>query len=132
MSYALEVYVNNQLIFYSNGRWLYPLFELEQFLRGQTYDPATLFLQDKIIGRAAALLIVYLGFKRVRAGMLSTRGRAVLEHFNIDFQYDQLVERILCKTEDILQHELDPEAAYRLLKERADRTGARTVQHQVK
>jgi hypothetical protein len=49
-------------IFTSYGKWLHPLFELETYLANYPIEPARLLLQDKIIGKAAALLIHRLGF----------------------------------------------------------------------
>ncbi len=58
-------------IFTSYGNWLYPLFELEAYLADNAFEPAKLVLQDKIIGKAAALLIHRLGFRTLQAGILS-------------------------------------------------------------
>jgi len=44
-------------IFTSFGKWLHPLFELEDYLAEHAFQPENLILQDKIIGKAAALLI---------------------------------------------------------------------------
>ncbi|MBN2011592.1 DUF1893 domain-containing protein [candidate division KSB1 bacterium] len=121
MAHALEVYHNDRLIFHSDGKWLHPLFELYDFLNAQSFDPSHLHVRDKIIGRAAALLMMKLGIRTVHAAMLSTLGQQVLDHFNVDYTYDTLVDRIVCKTEDILKDELDPEHAFVLLSERAGR-----------
>jgi hypothetical protein len=48
-------------IFTSHGKWLSPLFELEVYLADHPIQPVWLVLQDKIIGKAAALLIHRLG-----------------------------------------------------------------------
>ena len=52
--HALEVYQGETLIFYSDGKWLHPLLDLEQFLAAHPYDPGALSVHDKIVGRAAA------------------------------------------------------------------------------
>ena len=78
-------------------------------------------LQDKIIGKAAALLIHRLGFRTVKAGVLSRLGEAVLQRHAIAYTYDQLVDRIHCQTEELLATVEDPEEAYRLVKARAGR-----------
>ena len=79
METSLELYLGNELLFSSRGRWLHPLFELEEFLKGNNYDPRSLLLKDKIICKAAALLIVRLGIVQVRAGILSKSGKEALE-----------------------------------------------------
>jgi hypothetical protein len=67
---TLTVFRNGTPIFTSYGKWLYPLFELEAYLVDHTFQPENLILQDKIIGKAAALLIHRLGFRTVQAGIL--------------------------------------------------------------
>ena len=78
-------------------------------------------LQDKIIGKAAALLIHRLAFHTVQAGVLSWLGEAVLQRHGIVYTYEQLVERIHCQTEELLATVEDPEEAYQLVKGRAGR-----------
>ena len=99
----------------------HPLFELEAYLADHPIEPAQLLLQDKIIGKAAALLIHRLGFRTVKAGILSRLGEAVLQHHGIAYTYEQLVDRIHCQTEELLAMVEDPEEAYQLVKARARR-----------
>jgi len=119
MGNALEVFAGEVLVFSSNGKWLYPLFELERFLAGSGCQPQELLVCDKVVGRAAALVMVFLGVGSIRAGLMSHGGRAVLEHHGVPYSYQQLVERIGCQTEDLLAAEVDPERAWRLLRQRA-------------
>ena len=58
-------------IFTSRGKWLHPLFELEDYLAEHAFQPENLILQEKIIGKAAALLIHRLRFRTLQAGILS-------------------------------------------------------------
>ena len=116
---TLEVLDGTRVVFSSRRNWLHPLFELEAFLRSERLDPAGLLLRDKIIGRAAALLIVRLGFRRVQAGLLSEPGREVLEAHGVAFTCGRLVERVLCRTEQALAGVDDLEAAWRDLYARA-------------
>ncbi len=116
MEHTLEVYWDGEVIFYSDAKWLHPLFELESFLIQQNFDPASLIVKDKIVGRAAALIEVYLGFKSVRAGMMSELAKEVLDHFQIDYAYEKLVDRIQCRTENLLKNEYDPKKGYELIK----------------
>ena len=119
MEHTLEVYQNATLIFYSDGNWLHPLFELERFLAETEVDPSNLVVHDKIVGRAAALLMIHLGLGRVHAQLLSQLGQEVLEHHNVPYTYEQRVKRIACQTEQLLETMVDPASAYRLLRERA-------------
>jgi hypothetical protein len=108
-------------IFTSHGKWLHPLFALEDYLADHAFQPAHLILQDKIIGKAAALLLHRLGFCTVQAGVLSRLGEAVLQRYEIAYSYEQLVDRIHCQTEELLATVEDPEEAYQLVKVRVGR-----------
>ena len=119
MNHSLEVTYKDTLIFHSDGKWLYPLFDLERFLAANTYKASELRIHDKIIGRAAALLLVRMGIGYVWAELMSDLGRTALEHFGIPHTYDTLVPRIDCQTEGLLAEELDVEEAYQMLKARA-------------
>jgi len=117
--HALQVFLGKTLVFCSDGKWLYPLFELENFLSTSDLDPAALAVRDKIIGRAAALLLIRLGIREVRAGIMSKLGKEALEKYGVRHECDSLVDRIDCRTEEILAGEFDPEKAYTILKQRA-------------
>lgn len=119
MTHSLEVFFQNQLIFYNNRSWLHPLFELEVFLQEHEYNPAELLVKDKIVGKAAALLMIYLNIGRIEAQLLSKVAKDTLEHFKIPFNYSKLVNRIKCRTEELLLNEFDVNKAYQLLWERA-------------
>jgi len=118
---TLTVLYEGSPIFTSHGKWLHPLFELEAYLAEHPIQPEDLILQDKIIGKAAALLIYRLGFRTVKAGILSRLGEAVLQRYGIAYTYEQLVDRIHCQTEDLLAEVEDPEATYQLVRVRAGR-----------
>jgi uncharacterized protein DUF1893 len=116
---SLTVLHEETPIFTSYGTWLHPLFELEAYLADHAFQPDTLILQDKIIGKAAALLIHRPGFRTVKAGLLSRRGEAVLQRHGIAYTSEQLVDRIHCQTEELLATVEDPEEAYQLVRIRA-------------
>ncbi|HDP98636.1 MAG TPA: DUF1893 domain-containing protein [bacterium] len=115
MKHSLEIYHNRQLVFQSDGKWLHPLFELENYLTESDFDPADLLVKDKIIGRAAALILIHLGFRRVYAAILSEPGKAALEQHQVQFAFKQLVPRILCRTESLLKNESSPDKAYQIV-----------------
>ena len=122
MKHSLEVYTEDKLIFKSDRNWVHPLFELEEFLKNNQYTPETLLVKDKIVGKAAALILIYLNIGSIYAQILSEVAKDSLEHFNIPFKYEELVDRIKCKTEDLLLNELNPSTAYEMLKERAQKS----------
>ena len=121
MEHTLQVFSGEALVFFSDGKWLYPLFELEDFLANVDWEPPALTVRDKVVGRAAALLLVRLGIRDVRAGIMSRLGRKGLERYGVRYEYDTLVDRIDCRTEEMLVNEFDPERAHAVLKRRANR-----------
>lgn len=119
MSHNLEVYAGDRLVFFSDGNWIHPLFELEGFLADHRGQPEDLLAIDKIVGKAAAMMLVHFGIGQIRAGMMSSLAADFLQQREVPFAYDELVDRILCRTEELLADVDDLDEAYRLLKRRA-------------
>ncbi len=71
-----------------------------------------------MVGKAAAVLILRLGIRRVHANTISALGKSVLEMEGVELTHDTVVERILCGTEELLAHVDDVEEAYRILRDR--------------
>jgi hypothetical protein len=118
---TLRLYSGDAVIFSSEKHWLHPLFDLEAFFRDSGQDPARTRLVDRITGRAAAFLVVRLGIRDLRTRVLSRRAIPVLERFGVHHQCDELIDKVLCATEDLLAETQDPEAAWVLLQERRAR-----------
>ena len=118
---SLQVVLENQIVFTSDGKWLYPLFNLEDFLRSNPFAMDRAFVRDKVIGKAAALLLIRLGARRMHGELMSTLAVQALTRFDITHSYDKLVDRIDCKTESLLLEVDVPEEAYRILCRRAKR-----------
>lgn len=55
---------------------------------------------DKIVGKAAALLYVYMGVKAVYAEVLSVAAENVLQAFGIAYEYGKKVDYIINRTGD--------------------------------
>lgn len=127
MEKSLVVTYNDKEIFTSNSKWLYPLFELEDFFLKNEYLPETLFLTDKIAGKAAAFLIVRLGLKSVHIHLISEGAIAVFQRFNVAFTYDELVPKIQCKTEEIVIGNESTEQVWQMLRRRAGRVSGYAV-----
>ena len=118
--HSLQLYSSNELIFHSNGKWLHPLFEMEDFLqKNMEFD--NLFLMDKIAGRAAAFLMVRMGIKKCHIQLISEKAIAVFKKFDVDYSFDECVERIQCRTEDLLHANMDLNDAWNILRSRAGR-----------
>ncbi len=123
MQHTLEVYHGATMVFSSDGRWLHPLFELGDFLKASGVAPAELSVHDKVVGCAAAMLIVHMGIGEVHAAVLSRLGQAVLARFGVPCDGEVVVERMACQTEDLLRNVEDPAEAYAILARRAGRAG---------
>jgi zinc transport system ATP-binding protein len=112
---TLQIFKEGITLFSSYGKWLHPLFELEEWLKKQGVDPRSLTLRDNIVGKAAAFLIVRLGIRQVSAGVLSRLGEGVLKKHQVSYSCDEMVEKVLCRTEQELAEVEDPQEAYRIL-----------------
>ncbi len=119
MTHTLEVYRGEQLVYWSDSRWLHPLIELETFLRTSPYAPAGLTVHDRVTGRAAALLLVYMGIQTLHTEVLSEPGRDILERYGVTYTVAQpVIPRIACATERLLLESTDPVAAWELVQQR--------------
>ena len=118
---SLQVFENENRIFTHNGKWLHPLFALEDFLSSGTIDPSILSLRDRIIGKAAAVLIVRLGIRQVYGELMSDLGAAFLEARGAKVSWGSRVPHIECRTEELLAGTDDIEEAYAELSRRAGR-----------
>ena len=117
---TLTAYLNERPIFSSNGNWLYPIFDFEEYLAKHPYNPGDIHVEDTIVGKAAAVLFCRLGIKSLKAGLLSRLGEGVLKTHNVKYSADTVVDRISCQTEDILATIDDFDESYSILKERAN------------
>jgi hypothetical protein len=117
---SLEFRIDGQVLFSSTGKWLHPLFDLEEFLKTREIDASKAEIRDKVVGRGSAFLITRLGVRKVHAGMLSRLGKDVLDRAGAACTWDVLVDEIECRTEGILRDVTDPAKAYPLLVERRE------------
>ncbi|MFA7406291.1 MAG: DUF1893 domain-containing protein [Anaerolineaceae bacterium] len=118
---SLLVQVDGNAVFQSNGNWLYPLFDLEEYLTGHPIDLTKATLFDKVVGKASALLMVRLGVRCVHGSIMSELAMEVFQHHNIPYSYDEAVNRISCQTELLLATIDDLDEAYQILCKRAQR-----------
>jgi len=127
LEHSLLVTHNGKTIFSSDQHWLFPLFELEDFLKQGKIAAHDLLLKDKIAGKAAACLIVNLGIKRCHIELLSERAIPVFEANGIEYTYDQLVDHIQCRTEDLITNKMSIADAWLFLRRRAGRVQGLSV-----
>jgi len=103
----------------SNDKGIAPILKILQetpdFLKGA-------FVADKVIGKAAALLLRYAGVERLYTRTLSQLAVQVLDDSFMTYEYDQLVPNIInrtgdgmCPMEQKVLNISDPVEAYKLL-----------------
>lgn len=124
---SLQIFDNETLIYESNGKWLHPLFDFENFLK--TYDGPkdNLAIHDTVIGKAAAVLTLRAGITKINAELISELAKNYIAEINaslpqdkqIQVQYTNVVPKILCATETQLENLHDSEQMYHLLRQRA-------------
>ena len=88
---------------------------------------------DVVVGKAAAMLFIKTGVKRVYAKVLSSRAKEILEKFGIPFEYGTLAEKIInregtdiCPMEKTVWDVEDIEQGYTLLKAKLQALRANT------
>lgn len=118
---TLQVFEDGEIVFERNGKWLYPLFELEDFLQDHPINLSRANLRDKVIGKAAAILALRLGFQRLHGDLMSDLAIALLESKSVAYSFDVRVPQIDCQTEELLKRVNNLDKAYRILCQRANR-----------
>ena len=116
---TLNVFNDNDLIFKSSSSWLYPLFELENFLNNSSTKYNNLSAHDTTGGKAAAAIMIKLKVKRVNFNLVSLKAKNLLDNNNIEAVYSKHIEKLLCKTEDLFENENSVDTIYEKIKIRA-------------
>ena len=119
MEYSLIISYHDDIIFTSDSHWLYPLFELNDFLTNKKISASDIFLRDKIAGKAAACMIVYLGVKKCHIELLSERAISIFERAGVCFTYDRIVDQIYCSTETLITDDMSVDDVWLFLRKRA-------------
>jgi hypothetical protein len=114
------------VLFESSKKWLHPLFELQEFLASHPeIARERLFLRDRIIGLAAAHLILSMQIRQVRTDLASRPAIALLQAQGVTIEAGQAVDAISCITEALLKGKTDPQEILQLLAERRAQSLAR-------
>ena len=115
-NHTIVIYKNDASVHTSNDRGVAPLMKLLKEDNTQLKDA---MIADKVIGKAAALLMVYAKVKEVYTPTISTPALQVFKNNNIEIHYDKEVERIvnrkgdgLCPMETLCMYIENPEEAY--------------------
>ncbi len=121
---ATFVAVKDGWTFESHDRGVAPIMKL------LSEDPDSFreaVVADKVIGKAAALLLCYAGIKGLYAKTISTHAISVLKDQGVPYECGQTVPYIInragdgmCPMEELVLNVTTPEEAYLILKERIE------------
>lgn len=118
-NHTLVIYKNNASVITSNDRGVNSLIKLIKEDKSQLSGS---LIADKVIGKAAALLMIYAGVKEIYAQIISKPALQTLLKHNVKVYYDKEVERIinrkgdgLCPMETLCLDIEKPDEAYLLL-----------------
>lgn len=117
---SLEVLEQGVVVFSSTGKWLYPLFDVERYLIESTKEASGLVLHDRICGQAAAALAVRMGFRLVKASVMSRLAINVYRRYGVQWCADHIVDRIACMTESLIDESMDLQSIYLLVRTKAN------------
>ena len=93
--YSLALVQGDKIVYYSDGSGLTPLWDCLEKYR-QSKDKFILF--DKVIGLAAARLVVYSGIiAAIHTGLISQPAKQFLHENNVKVEADEIVANILRK-----------------------------------
>lgn len=115
---ALVVVKCGEVVYRAQGNGISPLFQ------AVTEHPSVLegaVLADRVIGRGAALLVLFGGVRAVFAQVFSQRACELLDG-QVDYSYERVVPVILsrtgsdiCPIEALVEHVTDPAVGYWLI-----------------
>ena len=113
---TIVIYKSDASVIVSNDRGVAPLMKLLKENKSQLKDSIVV---DKVIGKAAALLMVYAEVKEVYTPVISSPALKIFKNNSIIIHYDKEVERIinrkgdgLCPMESLCLEIENPEEAY--------------------
>jgi hypothetical protein len=119
----LLVFSGGKVVYSSDERGIMPLVDAIDVIGGEGLGD--LITADRIVGKAAALLNVYLGAREVHAMLISAGAKGLLLERGIPFEFREETDAIkmkdgviFCPFERMVQDVSDPEEAYSMMKER--------------
>ena len=115
-NHTIVIYKSDASVVVSDDRGVAPLMKLLNENKEQLCDS---MIADKVIGKAAALLMVYGKVKEVFTPTISVPAIEVFKNHNVKITYDKVVERIinrkgdgLCPMETLCLNVDNPEEAF--------------------
>lgn len=119
-NHTIVICKSDASVIVSNDRGIVPLMQLLVEDKKQLQNS---IIADKVIGKAAALLMVYAGVKEVYTPVISSPALEVFKNHNIRISYDNEVDRIvnrkgdgLCPMESLCLEINEPDSAFETLK----------------
>ncbi len=117
----LMVFREDELIFQSSGRGIAPLIEAIDTVGSENLRGVT--TADRVVGKAAALLNLYMGAVEVHAGVISSGAKKSLSEHGVEYQFleDTDVVKakdgvVFCPFEKLVWDVSDPEEAHTLIR----------------
>ena len=121
--YSLVLYKDGRRLYASSEDGMRPL--LDAIDAVGLPQLAGVLVVDKVVGKAAALLIAYIRASEVFAGLISVAGQTLLRRRGITTEADAIVPEIcdvtghaVCPFERLVDRTDDPGEGYRLVRER--------------
>ena len=121
---SLMIYKEGKLIFESDLGGIRPHLKAINELGGRL--EGTLMV-DKILGRAAAFLVIYSKAAEAITAVVSSPGKAILEKYGVQFSYEEEAPHIkmkngviYCPFESMVQGIEDPVEAYQAILEKME------------
>ena len=117
----LMIFRDDTLVFESQGRGIAPLIEaIDTLGRENLIGVAT---ADRVVGKAAALLNLYMGAVEVHAGVISSGAKALLSGHGVQYQFLEETDVVkakdgvvFCPFEKLVWDVSDPEEAHALIR----------------
>ena len=111
----LRLFKEHRILYSNMERGLKPLLEVDNFINKYIQNKEGLEIYDKVVGKAAAVIIYNIGFQNVHAGVISQVAKDFLESKGIRVSFKKLVEKINDKTENLIESLENPEEIYKYL-----------------
>ncbi len=119
----LMVFRGDELVFSSSGRGIAPLIEAIDTIGRENLIGVTTV--DRVVGKAAALLNLYMGAVEVHAGVISSGAKVLLSGHGVQYQFLEETDVVkakdgvvFCPFEKLVWDVSDPEEAYTLIRAR--------------
>ena len=117
----LMIFREDELVFQSQGRGLAPRIEAINTVGRE--DLAGVTTADRVVGKAAALLNLYMGAAEVHAGVISSGAKTLLSDHGVGYEFLEDTDVIkakdgivFCPFEKLVWDVSDPEEAYALIR----------------